>query len=215
MMGDRDFRSIIQSALSSIGRELDLEIDSADIQTIHLSEAVQCIRRSYYDRTDPREVQKRGFNELLAGLLRRLQYGSDAKEFAIDDVSLRGQADMIVDDSVLLFRSATEEMEEPVANDILYLNACLWIYDKTDGMIVYITGDRRETTFSLVRNKAMFEEVIRRVRVLNNLLKEQKTPIVEPSKECGSCQYYERCYVKKTNTKQVTLAEMLGLGSKD
>jgi len=61
----------------------------------------------------------------------------------------------------------------------------------------------------------MFEEVIRRVRVLNDLLKERKTPILEPSTECSDCQYFERCFMTKVNTKQVSLAEMLGLGKKD
>ena len=106
MMGDRDFRSIIQNAISSIGKELEIEIDSKDIQTIHLQEAVQCLRRSYFDRIEPNEIERRGFNELLAGLLRKLQYGSEPKEFAIEDIKLKGQVDMIVDDSILLFRSA-------------------------------------------------------------------------------------------------------------
>ena len=211
-MGDRDFRSIIQNALSSIGKELEIEIDAKDIQTIHLQEAVQCLRRSYYDRVDPNEIERRGFNELLSGLLRKLQYGSEPKEFPIEDIKLKGQSDMIVDDSILLFRSANEELENPLANDILYLNACLWIYDKEDGMVVYITGDRKETTFSITRNKKMFEEVIRRVRVLNDLLKQQKTPILEPSVVCSECQYYERCFVKRKNAKQISLAEMLGIG---
>jgi len=215
MMGDRDFRAIIQSSLDSIGRELEIEIDAKDIQKIHLQEVVRCLRRSYYDRIDPKEIKRRGFNELLSGLLRKLQYGSEPKEFALEDIQVKAQADMIVDDSILLFRSANEELENPIANDILYLNACLWIYDKPDGVIIYITGDRKETTFSLTRNKRMFEEIIRRVRVLNDLLKEQKAPILEPSSECSDCQYYERCYTKKTNTKQVSLAEMLGLGKKD
>ena len=214
-MGDRDFRSIIQNAIESIGKELEIEVDSKDIQTIHLKEIVQCLRRSYYDRVEPEEIERRGFNELLSGLLRKLQYGSEPKEFEVDDISLKGQADMIVDDSILLFRSALDELENPVANDVLYLNACMWIYDKDDGIIVYITGDRKETTFSLTRNKKMFEEVIRRVRVLNDLLKEQKTPILEPSTECSDCQYYERCFTKKKNTKQTSLAEMLGMGKKD
>ncbi len=215
MMGDRDFRSIVQNAIGSIGKELEIEIDSKDIQTIHLQEVVQCLRRSYYDRIDPQEIERRGFNELLSGLLRKLQYGSEPKEFAIDEISLKGQADMIVDDSILLFRGATKELESPQANDVLYLNACMWIYDKTDGIVIYITGDKKETTFSISRNKKMFEEVIRRVRVLNDLLKEQKTPILEPSTECSECQYYERCFMKKVNTKQLSLAEMLGLGKKD
>ena len=121
---------------------------------------------------------------------------------------------MLIDDSIFLFRGATNELDTPQSNDVLYLNACMWIYDKSDGIIVYITGDRKETTFSISRNKKMFEEVIRRVRVLNDLLKEQKTPILEPSTECSECQYYERCFMKKKNTKQLDLAEMLGFGKK-
>ena len=212
MMGDRDFRTIIQTALGSIGKELQLDIDSENVQTIHLQEVVQCLRRSYFDRIDPVEIERRGFNELLSGLLRKLEYGSNPKEFEIDDIKLKGQTDMLVDDVIMLFRPAQNELDNPLANDILYLNACLWIYDKTEGIIVYITGDKKETTFSLTRNKKMFEEVIRRVRVLNNLLKEQKAPILEPSTECSECQYYERCFIKKKNSKHVDIGEMLGLG---
>ena len=215
MMGDRDFRSIVENAINSIGKELEIKIDSANIQTIHLHEVVQCLRRSYYDRIDPQEIQRKGFNELLSGLLRKLQYGSDPKDFDIEDIKLKGQIDMLIDDSIFLFRGATIELENPLANDVLYLNACMWIYDKPDGIIIYITGDRKETSFSISRNKKMFEEIIRRVRVLNDLLKEQKTPILEPSTECSDCQYYERCFMKKKNTKQLDLAEMLGFGKKD
>tara|TARA_B110000014_G_scaffold15261_1_gene10123 strand:+ start:19 stop:678 length:660 start_codon:yes stop_codon:yes gene_type:complete len=212
MMGDRDFRTIIQTALGSIGKELQLDIDPENVQTIHLQEVVQCLRRSYFDRIDPIEIERRGFNELLSGLLRKLEYGSDPKEFDIDDIKLKGQTDMLVDDVIMLFRPAQNELDNPLANDILYLNACLWIYDKTEGIIVYITGDRKETTFSLSRNNKMFEEVVRRVRVLNDLLKKQKAPILEPSSECSDCQYYERCFMKKKNSKQVDIGEMLGIG---
>ena len=214
-MGDRDYRTIIQSAIRSIGKELEIDIDSKDIQTIHLQEVVQCLRRSYYDRIDPVEIERRGFNELLTGLLRKLEYGSEPKNFEIDDIKLKGQVDMLVDDSIILFRSTSLELENPQENDVLYLNACLWIYEKDDGIIVYITADKKETTFSLTRNKKMFEEVIRRVRVLNDLLKEEKTPILEPSTECLECQYYERCFLKKRHSKQISLAEMMGMGKKD
>jgi len=214
MMGDRDFRSIVKNAVDSIGRELEIEIDAKDIKTIHLKEVVQCLRRSYYDRVDSKEVERRGFNDLLSGMLRKLQYGSNPKEFTIDDIKLRGQVDMMVDDSIILFRPANTSIETPLANDLLYLNACMWIYDKTDGIIIYITGNKEEIMFSLTRDKKMFEEVIRRVRVLSDLLKEQKTPILEPSNDCTECQYYQRCFITKKNTKQVSLSEMLGL-SKD
>ena len=209
-MGDRDFRSITHNAIRSIGNELEIDIDSKDIQTIHLQEVTKCLRRSYYDRIDPNEIERRGFNELLSGLLRKLQYGSEPKEFAIDKIKLKAQVDMITDDSILLFRSALGELENPQANDILFLNACMWIYDKVDGVIVYITGDKKEITFSLTRNKKMFEETIRRVRVLNDLLKEQKTPILEPSSDCSDCQYFERCFMKKKSSKQISLMGILG-----
>ena len=215
MMGDRDYRSVIKNAIESIGKELEVEIDGDDYKTIHLQEVVQCLRRSYYDRTEPKEIERRGFNDLTSGLLRKLEYGSEPKIFNIDDIKLKGQSDMILDDIIILFRSSKDIPESPQANDLLYLNACLWIYDKPDGMIVYITGDREEFTFSLTRDKKMFEEVIRRVRVLNDLLNEQKTPILEPSLSCLDCQYYQRCFISKKNSKHVSLAEMLGLSKEN
>jgi len=214
-MGDRDYRSIIKNAIDSIGRELEVEIDADDFKTINLLEVVQCLRRSYYDRTDSKEIERRGFNDLLSGLLRKLEYGSEPKEFAIDDIKLKGQADMLLDDTIILFRPTKTIPESPHANDLLYLNACLWIYGKIDGMIIYITSDREEFTFSLTRDKKMFEEVIRRVRVLSDLLNEQKTPILEPSLNCMDCQYYQRCFINKKNSKQMSLAEMLGLSKEN
>ena len=215
MMGDRDYRNTIKNAIDSIGRELEIEIDADDWKTINLLEVVRCLRRSYYDRTDSKEVERRGFNDLLSGLLRKLEYGSEPKEFSIDDIKLRGHADMIVDDNVILFRPSQSIPESPHAEDLLYLNACLWIYDKTDGMIIYITNKKDEFTFSLTRDKKMFEEVIRRVRVLSDLLQEQKTPILEPSQNCLDCQYYQRCFISKKNSKQLSLGEMLGMSKEN
>lgn len=214
MMGDRDFREVIDNAINTIRKETDVDIDASDIQTIYLEEVVQCLRRSYYDRVDSKEIENAGFNDLLSGLLRKSQSIAQHKDYSHNDISLRGKADMIVEDIVILLRSTAKELDSPDADDILYLNACMWIYDKVDGIIVYITSDKRETTFSTSRNKKMFEEVIRRVAVLHDLLKEKKAPIVEPSEQCSQCQYYERCYMKKMNAKQLNIAEMLKFGNK-
>ncbi|KAF6243084.1 hypothetical protein C6988_05180 [Nitrosopumilus sp. b1] len=210
MMGDRDYRSFITNAIESISKEIEIKIDSKDFTTIHLHEVVRCLRRSYYDRIDPVAEQRTGFNELTSGLLRKLHYGAESKDFEIDKVKLRGQADMIVDDAIILFRSAEELYENPQSEDILFLNALMWIYNKMDGIIIYITGDRKEVSFSITRNNKMFEEVVRRVRVLTDLLKEKKVPILEPSKNCTSCQYYERCYIKQKLAKQFTIADLVG-----
>lgn len=215
MMGDRDYRSLIKNALDSIGTELEVKIDEKDNSTIHITEVNKCLRRSYYDRKDAKPIERSGFNELLTGLLRKLHYGTEPKEFEVDGIKLKVQADMIVDDVILIFRSATNQPKQPFASDLLYLNACMWIYDKFDGLIIYITGDRQEISFSLTRNKTMFEQVVRRVRVLNNLLKEEKTPILEPSEDCSDCQYYQRCYVKKQMGRSVSLSELVGLKKED
>jgi len=210
MMGDRNYRVVIKNAIDSIAKDLEIQIDPKDNNTIHLREVVRCLRRSYFDRTDPKEEVRTGFNDLLGGLLQKMHYGSEPNDFEIDEIKLRGQADMIVDDAIILFRSSSETPENPYASDALFLNACMWIFNKVDGVIVYFTGDRKEVSFSLTKNKKMFEETVRRVRVLHDLLKEKKVPILEPSQECSSCQYYERCFLNLKLARSITLGGMLG-----
>jgi len=209
-MGDRDYRALVKSAIDSIGKEVELQIDANDIKTIHLDEVVRCLRRSYYDRVEPKEIERTSFADLVGGLLRSKGYGSKTGEFEIDDLKLKGQTDMIVDDVVFVFRSANTLPENPIARDLLYLNACMWIFDKTEGLLVYLTGDGKETSFSLSRSKKMFEEVVRRARVLHDLLKEKKAPILEPSDECSTCQYYEKCYITQKISKSLSIKGLVG-----
>lgn len=167
------------------------------------------MRRSYFDRFDRIESENK-IGDLFGGLIRKLPYGSKTGEFAIEDIKLKGQADMIVDDIVIIFKMVSEPPETPFASDVLYLNACMWIFNKVEGVIAYITNDGKEASFALIREKKMFEEVIRRIRVFSNLIGEKKTPILEPSPECSSCQYYERCYIKKHEGKQFSISELFG-----
>ena len=211
MMGDRDFRTVIKNAIESVGKELDYKIDLENVNKIHLTEVTKCLRRSYFDRTDRAEPERTRFADLLGGMFRKLDYGSIPASYDLKNgISLEGQSDMIADDVVMIFRSVSEFPEDPYARDILYLNACLWIYNKVDGILVYIDGNGNEASFSLTKDKKMFEEVVRRVRVLNDLLKEKKVPILEPSTECLTCQYYERCYTKKKRNERDLVQQILG-----
>ena len=203
MMGDRDFRTVIQNSIESVGRELDYKFDKKDLKKIHASEVTGCLRRAYYDRTDEIEKDRTSFSDLIGGMFRQLEYGAQPKDFSLEDISLQAQADLIVDDLVMIFRSAGKHPESPNAKDLLYINACMWAYDKADGVIIYINGRGDEVSFSVTKDKKMFEETIRRVRVLNDLLKEKKTPILETSVECTDCQYFERCYAKKKAGKTI------------
>ena len=178
---------------------------------IHVNEVTKCMRRSYYYRTDPAEPERTRFSDLLGGMFRKLDYGSIPATYDLKNgISLEAQSDMIADDVVMIFRSVGKFPEDPFAKDILYLNACLWIYNKVDGIIVYIDGVGNEASFALTKDKKMFEELVRRAQTFRTLVNDKKVPQVEPSTECSTCQYYERCYTKKKRNEEDLVRQILG-----
>jgi len=210
MMGDRNFREIINGAIDNVGKVLDYNIPRNDNSKVHVLEVIRCLRRSYYDRKNPIEENKLRFSNFLSGTIRKLEFGSKEGEYDMNGVKVTGQADIIADDVVIVFRSVETLPETMFSNDILYLNTCMFIFDKHDGIIAYVDGGGNEKSFSLTRANKMFEEIARRVRVLTDLLKEDKVPILEPSSECSTCQYYERCYIKKRESKPLSFDSLFG-----
>lgn len=61
----------------------------------------------------------------------------------------------------------------------------------------------------------MFQEIIRRARILSTLLKENKVPIVEPCDLCLTCKYYDRCYTREKKQSNFSLDNILGLAKKE
>ena len=215
-VGDRDYKQIVRDAIDSIGEDIELKIDREDVNTIHLHEVAKCLRCSFYDRTDPLETEQTQFNKVLGGLFRKMKSHSTVGNYNMDDdITLKGQVDMIKDEVIMIFRSIDRFPENPLPVDILYVNACMWMFEKIEGVIVYITPDGKEDSFVTNRNQRMFEEVIRRTKVFHDLLNEKKVPIIEPSKDCQDCQYYERCYIKKKEGKQITLSSLFGKFGKE
>jgi len=221
-VGDRDYKQIVRDAIDSIGEDVALKIDAKDINTIYLDETTKCLRRSFYDRADPLETEQTQFNKVLGGLFRKMKSHATIGKYKMDnDLILKGQVDMIKDDVVLIFRSVNKYPENPLPVHILYVNACMWMFNKIEGVIVYITPDGKEESFVTNRNQKMFEEVIRRTKVFHDLLERNKTdpkakpPIIEPSLDCLDCQYYERCYIRKKEGKQITLSSLFGKFGKE
>jgi len=220
--GDRDYKQIVRDAIDSMGEDIEIKIESKDVNTIHLHEATKCLRLSYYDRTDPLDTEQTQFNKVLGGLFRKMKSKSSIGEYDMGDgLTLKGQADMIQEDVILLFRSIDKFPENPLPMDLLYVNACMWMFNKIEGVIVYITPDGKEDSFVTNRNQKMFEEVIRRTKVFHDLLEKNsadskaKPPIIEPSRDCLSCQYYERCYIKKKTGKTITISSLFGKFGKE
>jgi len=220
--GDRDYKQVVRDAIDSIGEDISFKIDTKDINTIYLYEATKCLRRSFYDRTDLLETEHTQFNKILGGLFRKIKSQSTVGEYDMTGgLTLKGQADMIKDDVVLIFRSIAKFPENPIPADMLYINACMWMFDQIEGVIVYITPDGKEESFVTNRNQKMFEEVIRRTKIFHDLLEKNnadpkaKPPIIEPSLDCLDCQYYERCYIKKKTGKTVTISSLFGKFGKE
>ena len=222
VVGDRDYKQIVREAIDSIGEDAQLKFDTKNPNIIYLHEATKCLRRSFYDRTEPLETEQTQFNKVLGGLFRIMKSKATIGKYEMDGgLALKGQVDMIEDDVVMIFRAVNRYPENPLPADILFVNACMWMFDKIEGVVVYITPDGKEESFVTNKNQKMFEEVIRRTKVFHDLIERRNTdpkakpPIIEPSMDCLDCQYYERCYIRKKEGKQITLSSLFGKFGKE
>ena len=222
VVGDRDYKQIVRDAIDSIGEDAQLKFDTKDPNIIYLHEATKCLRRSFYDRTEPLETEQTQFNKVLGGLFRKMKSKATIGKYEMDGgLALKGQVDMIEDDVVMIFRAVNRYPENPLPADILFVNACMWMFNKIEGVVVYITPDGKEESFVTNKNQKMFEEVIRRTKVFHDLIERRNTdpkakpPIIEPSMDCLDCQYYERCYIRKKEGKQITLSSLFGKFGKE
>ena len=222
VVGDRDYKQIVRDAIDSIGEDVQLKFDTKDPNIVYLHEATKCLRRSFYDRTEPLETEQTQFNKVLGGLFRKMKSKATIGTYKMDSgLALKGQVDMIEDDVVMIFRAVNRYPENPLPADILFVNACMWMFDKIEGVVVYITPDGKEESFVTNKNQKMFEEVIRRTKVFHDLIERRNTdpkakpPIIEPSMDCLDCQYYERCYIRKKEGKQITISSLSGKFGKE
>ena len=222
VVGDRDYKQIVREAIDSIGEDAQLKFDTKNPNIIYLHEATKCLRRSFYDRTEPLETEQTQFNKVLGGLFRKMKSKATIGKYEMDGgLALKGQVDMIEDDVVMIFRAVNRYPENPLPADILFVNACMWMFDKIEGVVVYITPDGKEESFVTNKNQKMFEEVVRRTKVFHDLIERRNTdpkakpPIIEPSMDCLDCQYYERCYIRKKEGKQITLSSLFGKFGKE
>jgi CRISPR-associated exonuclease Cas4 len=212
MLGDRDVRRMIEKALDKVYddiRQNNINKDNPD--RIHALEASRCTRLSYYERKDslPFDNVTKMSILLLEGI--RRSFNSVNSEYKVDNLILEAKADMIVNNEFILrFEVVTNLPEIPHPRDLLYLNACLFAFDKNEGILIYITSKGETVEFSITKSNRMFEEVIRRARILSTLLKEGKVPIVEPCELCLKCKYYERCYSREKKTSSFSLENILG-----
>lgn len=217
MLGDRDVRKMIEKTFDKIYNNLEIVSHKNDPDIIHVLEACRCTRLSYYERKDPNSAQGNvnKVSILLKDSIRR-SFNNIAGEYKVENLTIQGTADSIIDNQyVVRLELVTKLPETPHPRDLLYLNACLFIFDKIDGVLIYMTPEGQTLEFFVTKNNRMFEEVVRRARILSTLLKENKVPIIEPCDLCLSCKYYERCYYRERKISTLSLESLFGLGKKE
>ena len=199
MLGSRNLHEMIENAIDDIYKNLSVKIDKTNSDRIHAIEASGCTRFAYYERKDslPSDNAAAKISSLLGNSMRH-SLSNIRGEYKIDTLALEVNADMIMaDEFILRFEIVPALPEVPHPQHMLYLNACLFAFNKDEGFLIYMTEDGKMVEFSVTKNNKMFEEIVRRARVLSTLLKENRVPIVEPSNLCTSCKYFERCYARK------------------
>lgn len=217
MLDDRDVRKMIEKTFDKIYNNIDQKSNKDDPDIIHALEASHCLRLSYYERKDPvptiDSVAK--ISILLNDGIRR-SFSNINGEYKVDDLTIEATSDTIIDDQfVVRFELVAKLPDVPHPRDLLYLNACLFVFNKTDGVLIYVTAEGKTLEFLITKNNRMFEELIRRGRILSTLLKEGKIPIIEPCDLCLSCKYYERCYYRERKISNFSLESLFGRGKSE
>lgn len=215
MLGDRNFRGMIEKAFDRLYEDLRVKIDKNNSDRIHALEASYCTRLAYYERRDPIAPDNTSKISILLSDGIRKALSNTKGEYRIDALTLEVNADMVIGNEFLVhFEIVPELPAMPHPRHMLYLNACLFALDKLDGFLIYMTADGKTVEFSVTKNNRMFEEIVRRARVLSTLLKDNKVPIVEPSDLCLRCRYYSRCYAREKIKDESTdvFAELFGKG---
>lgn len=210
MLGGRNFHKLIEDELIKISKKLTLDYDS---NGIHVSEITRCTRLSYFERMDPFvDEYSNALSNIFKGSLTKLLNGI-TREYKIDDLTIYATVDLMIDNEMIInFIPVSKLPESPHPNDLLYTNASMFIFGIQGGFIVYFTPEGKFVEFSVSESKRMFEQVVRRARILYLLLKEKKTPVVEPSELCFSCKYFQRCFGQQKESEH--LLDILGIGKK-
>jgi CRISPR-associated exonuclease Cas4 len=209
MLGGRDVRKTIVAYMNERQKKLRRIIN--DPTRIYTSEASRCTRLSYYERIDPINSNSAELFQTFLTHGIRLSFENIESEYKTDNLTLVLTADIILEKELVVRLQITDSLpDSPKPQDLLYLNACLYAFDKPEGILIYVRGDGTSSEFLVAKSAKMFEELIRRARVLSTLLKEKRVPIVEPSESCMTCKYYGRCYMMERKEPSFSIESLFG-----
>jgi CRISPR-associated exonuclease Cas4 len=211
MLGGRNFHKLIEDELIKFSKKLALDYDQ---NGIHVFEITRCSRLSYFERMDAFEDEfSHALSKLVQGSLRKALNGI-TREYKVDELTIYATVDLVIDNDIVInFIPVSKLPEFPHPNDLLYTNASMFVFETRGGFIVYFTPEGKFVEFSVSPSKRMFEQVVRRARILHLLLNDKKTPVVEPSELCISCKYFQRCFGQQNESEHIL--DVFGIGKKN
>ena len=185
-----DVFDVIEQVFSEINPNLN------DENKISTDEASGCLRSAYFDRKEPAE---RTHQQMMSTILKKaslvvLEKPAEGEIEIEPKLKLVGRADRVEDDVVMIFRSVLELPEMPSADHFMQINVYLHMFNKEEGVIVYFDNEGNEMEFIVPKSTKLLNETTRRARILNTLLRNNVIPALEPSPNCTSCPYNEKCY---------------------
>ena len=173
-------------------------------ETIHVTEATQCLLKSFFQRKTPRALLEPKIvvlsmgdliHKALAEPLSRRGYKMEVEgEYNIGNVKLVGHADALKRNHVIEIKTSSRIPHEALEHHYLQCNAYNHIFDMDTGYIVYIhkpSGTIR--IFDVPRDTERWKYVCLRAYRLAHCLINGVTPNPEPSWLCSYCEYVDVC----------------------
>lgn len=210
MLGSRDYPKVINEKLNQIYLGANKR-RKLDYQTITVEEAIRCARLSYFDRMEPAEqITPETINCLLKeGFLTIMN--STEVEYKVEDLSLLVKPNLVLNNELVVnFHIVSTLPDNVLPADMLYANACLFALERDLSIVVYVTPEGSHAQFFVGKSNRMFEQVVRRARILSILLKEGKKPVIEPSNFCAVCKYNDRCFPQQKDRSPALLEGLFG-----
>jgi len=171
---------------------------------IHVTEATQCLLKSFFQRKLQRlllepKVVVLSFGDIvhkaLHGPLKRRCYNVEVEgKYKLHGITLVGHADAQREGHVLEFKTISRMPHDALQHHILQTNAYNYIFNVDIGSIVYIhkpSGTIR--IFDVPKDEEMFKYVCLRAYRLSLCLKNNNMPQPEPSWLCQYCEYTDVC----------------------
>ena len=180
---------------------------------IHVTEAIQCLLKSFYQRKVKRELLDSKIvilsfgsliHEALQDTLKKRGYQLEAEgKMKLDGVTIYAHADAMHNDHILEFKTITRFPSKPLPHHKLQLNAYLYIFDRPIGYLVYIHKPSGTIKiYDVERNETLFKYICLRASRLVTHLTSNKKPDPEPSWLCDYCEYVDLCPNPKIRLKR-------------